>query len=247
MLLVSTTYLLLAQSPWSAGSMSGGTSTLVLSVPLSTAFRPFTLVAPPADLLIRLQPGPSGWQLTVGGEGSAPPRLKTGDGSACGGSAAAADAASCFAVAAFFAAAAAAAAEDDAARDAVDGVRNGPVSKEQPAEAQPVAAGPANVGAFVPRLDDVTVLVALAARADAVPPERTTSAAGSDNSDNSANNLRTRVGIEPTIAVVSRPQRRRPPRRRLFPRTRGRGAGHHPPAPEGRYGDFVVPVGCSSA
>ena len=156
MLLVSTTYLLLAQSPWSAGSMSGGTSTFVLSVPLSTAFRPFTLVAPPADLLMRLQPGPSGWQLTAGGEGSAPSRLKTGDGSACGGSAAAAEAASCFAVAAFFAAAAAAAAEDDAVRDAVDGVRNGPVSKEQRAEAQPVAAGPANVGAFVPRLDDVT-------------------------------------------------------------------------------------------
>ena len=33
---------------------------------LSTAFRPFTLVAPPFDVLIRSQPRPSGWQLTDG-------------------------------------------------------------------------------------------------------------------------------------------------------------------------------------
>ena len=72
---------------------------LVLSVPLSTAFRPFTPLAPPADVLIGSQPAPSGWQLTVGGVGSAPSRLKTGDGIACGSSVA--PAASCFAVAAF--------------------------------------------------------------------------------------------------------------------------------------------------
>ncbi len=33
---------------------------------LSTAFRPFTPVAPPAEVLMLLQPGPSGTQLTDG-------------------------------------------------------------------------------------------------------------------------------------------------------------------------------------
>lgn len=211
MLLVSTTYLLLAQSPWSAGSMSGGTRMLVLSVPLSTAFRPFTLFAPPADILIGSQPGPSGWQLTVGGVGSAPSRLKTGDGIACGPSVT--PAASCFAVAAFLAAAAAAG--DEADRPAVDGAGNGPVSREQPAVAQPVAAGPVKVGGEVPKLDEVAVLVVPATRADAAPPERTTSATGSDNSDSSANNLRTRLGIEPTIASFPPPEERA--RRRADP------------------------------
>ena len=64
MLLVSTTYPLPAHRPWSAGSMSP--SGLVDSVPLSTAFRPFTPTEPPADVLMGSQPGPSGWQLTVG-------------------------------------------------------------------------------------------------------------------------------------------------------------------------------------
>jgi hypothetical protein len=123
--------------------------------------------------------------------------LKTGDGIACGPSVAAA--ASCFAVAAFFAAAAAAG--DEADRPAVDGDGNGPVSREQPAVAQPLAAGPVKVGDEVPRLDEATVLVVLtvlvvvATRADAAPPDRTTSATGSDNSDSSANNLRARLGI----------------------------------------------------
>ena len=39
---------------------------------LSTAFSPFTPVAPPDDVLMLSQPGPSGWQLT---EGSAKPAL----------------------------------------------------------------------------------------------------------------------------------------------------------------------------
>src|ERR1017187_5966251 len=64
MLLVSTAYPLPAHRPWSAGSMSP--SGLVGIVPLSTAFRPFTPTEPPADMLMRSQPGPSGWQLTVG-------------------------------------------------------------------------------------------------------------------------------------------------------------------------------------
>jgi hypothetical protein len=36
-------------------------------------------------------------------------------------------------------------------------VKNGPVSKEQPFESQPVAAGPAKVGANSPKLDDETL------------------------------------------------------------------------------------------
>ena len=244
MLLVSTTYLLLAHSPWSAGSMSGGTRMLVLSVPLSTAFRPFTPFAPPADVLIGSQPGPSGWQLTAGGVGSAPSRLKTGDGIACGPSFT--PAASCFAVAAFFAAAAAAG--DEADRPAVDGAGNGPVSREQPAVAQPVAAGPVKVGDEVPRLDEVTVLVALtvlvvvATRADAAPPERTTSATGSDNRDSSANNLRTRLDIEPTIASFPHPQRSGRADAPI-PRTRGSGTGRHRARAGEPVRDFIVPVG----
>ena len=39
---------------------------LVGSDALSTAFRPFTLVAPPVNVLIRSQPRLSGWQLTDG-------------------------------------------------------------------------------------------------------------------------------------------------------------------------------------
>lgn len=46
----------------------------------------------------------------------------------------------------------------------MDGAGNGPVSRAQPAEAQPVAAGPVKVGEDLPRLEDVTALVrALAA------------------------------------------------------------------------------------
>src|SRR6202051_1555409 len=61
-LLASTTYPLPAHRPWSAGSMS-----LPVQMPLSTAFKPFTPLAPPEDELMRSQPGPLGWQLTVGG------------------------------------------------------------------------------------------------------------------------------------------------------------------------------------
>ena len=38
----------------------------MVCVALSTAFRPFTAVAPPAEVLMLSQPGPSGWQLTDG-------------------------------------------------------------------------------------------------------------------------------------------------------------------------------------
>src|SRR5215471_20303253 len=136
--------------------------TLVGSVPLSTAFRPFTPLAPPADMLMGSQPGPSGWQLTEGGVGSVPALLTT-----CAGMVSPLAAAAATAPAAWFAAAAgfaAAAAGAEADRPAVDGVRNGPVSREHPAVAQPVAAGPAKVGASVPMLVDVMVLVVLATR-----------------------------------------------------------------------------------
>ncbi len=146
MLLVSTTDPLPAHRPWSGGSMSP--RGFVASDALSTAFRPLTPVAPPAEVLMLSQPAPSGWHLTVGmiGVGAAcsacaapkpvdagarPPVV--GPGIACGRD---------NAVAAFRLAAARL---DDEA-DAVEAVVNGPVKSEQPL-AQPVATGPTNVGA----------------------------------------------------------------------------------------------------
>ena len=147
MLLVSTTDPLPAHRPWSGGSMSP--RGLVGSEALSTALRPFTPVAPPDDVLMLSQPAPSGWHLTVGitGVGAAAasawaaPKPKdasarlpvVGASIACGPD---------NAVAAF---GPAAAVLDDEA-DAVEAVVNGPVNSEQPL-AQPVAAGPTNVGA----------------------------------------------------------------------------------------------------
>src|SRR5580693_5595364 len=67
MLLVSTTDPLPAHRPWSGGSMSLKLGIgMVVCVALSTAFRPFTPVEPPANELMLSQPGRSGWQLTVG-------------------------------------------------------------------------------------------------------------------------------------------------------------------------------------
>ena len=55
--------------------------TLVASEALSTAFRPLTPVAPPADVLMLSQPAPSGWHRTVGmigvGARLLPPRAGT--------------------------------------------------------------------------------------------------------------------------------------------------------------------------
>jgi len=115
------------------------------------------------------------------------------------------------------------------------------VSREQLAGAQPLAAGPAKVGEAVPRLVDVTVLVVLATRAAAAPPEKTTSAIGSDNSDSSASDLRTNPGIELHHCGRSRPPEVRAPYAPAR-RTRGSGAGVVVPAPERRCGDLVVPV-----
>jgi hypothetical protein len=106
---------------------------LVGSEALSTAFSPFTPVAPPADVLMLSQPAPGGWHRTVGMIGvgaasalkdSAARPAAVGPGIACGPD----DPASAFGVA-----------------DVVEVVMNGPVSSEQPV-AQPVATGPTNVG-----------------------------------------------------------------------------------------------------
>jgi hypothetical protein len=59
MLLVSTTDPFPAHSPWSGGSISP-MAWLVGSEALSTAFRPLTPVAPPADALMLSQPAPIG-------------------------------------------------------------------------------------------------------------------------------------------------------------------------------------------
>src|SRR5450755_1313590 len=143
MLFVSTTEPLPAHRPWSGGSMSP--RGFVASEALSTAFRPFTPVALPAEVLMLSQPAPSGWHLTVGmiGVGTAWAAPKptdagarlpvVGPGISCGRG---------NAVAAFRLAAARL---DDEA-DAVEAEVNGPVKSVQP-RAQPVAAGPTNVGA----------------------------------------------------------------------------------------------------
>jgi len=64
----------------------------------------------------------------------------------------------------------------------VYGEKSGPVSKEQPEEAQPVAAGPTKVGEYCPKLDDVMAVVGplvVVAAGAAAPPEATTSATAS--------------------------------------------------------------------
>lgn len=82
------------------------------------------------------------------------------------------------------------------AAQSVEGARNGPVSREQPAAAQPVAAGPVKVGAFWPRLDVVTavvrVLAAPATRA-AAGPEMASSATGKDSTESTTAVLRRRL------------------------------------------------------
>ena len=162
---------------------------LVGSEALSTAFSPFTPVAPPADVLMLSQPGPG--QLTdgsvdVGSAATARPpevarwRRPFGRGMACGRGT-------------VVPVGGLAAALPRDAGDPVDGVLNGPLSSEQP-DGQPVAAEPANVGENCPRLDVVTALArapaALAVAAPAVPPKALSSATGSDSNDSSATCLR---------------------------------------------------------
>jgi len=111
----------------------------VASEALSTAFSPFTPMAPPAAVLMVSQPAPTGSHLTVGiigaeaaGAAAAPtdagPWLGVvGPGKACGPE----DRAVAFGPA--------------VVPPAVEVVMNGPLSSEQPL-AQPVAAEPTNVG-----------------------------------------------------------------------------------------------------
>src|SRR5271163_3304453 len=120
--------------------------TLVLCWALSTASKPFTPTAPPENRLMVSQPGPIGSQLTVGGGGSA----CGGRGRLCSGMTFRRDG---FAVWISGLAAAASFEEEEAEKDSVDGVWTGPVSKAQPREAQPVAAGPTKVGEYSPKLD----------------------------------------------------------------------------------------------
>jgi hypothetical protein len=102
---------------------------------------------------MKSQPGPSGSQLTLGGAGSgAGTRGRACDGITRGPGDEIADWASGLARAAPL-----------GERDAVDGVGKGPVSKEQPTEAQPVAAGPTKVGVNSPKLVDVMLGVAFCA------------------------------------------------------------------------------------
>jgi len=105
-------------------------------------------VAPPSDKLIWSHPGPNGSQLTAGGGGS----TAGGRGRLCDGITLWLVTESAVRAAASFAA------ESTDEREAVDGEKNGPVSKEQP-DAQPVAAGPAKVGGNSPKLDDLIVFV----------------------------------------------------------------------------------------
>jgi hypothetical protein len=105
---------------------------------------------------MKSHPGPSGSQLTVGGAGSgAAGRGGTGDGMAFGPRGKTADWASGLTASGFTAAAEAA---SDVVVVAVDGEKKGPVSNEQPL-AQPVAAGPTNVGEDSPKLVEVTELL----------------------------------------------------------------------------------------
>src|SRR5579871_508955 len=183
MLLVSTTDPLPAHRPWSGGSMSP--RGLVGSEALSTAFRPLTPVAPPFPVLMRSQPGPSGWQLTdgTGKEGlwaaswrrsAAERRILRGSD---GGMRCALDP---WPVPSWW---------PDAAA-AVDGVLTGPVRRWQ-LILQPVAAGPAKVGLNVPRFDEVTAVVWVAmalvcGAAAAGPPAAISSIPGRDSSDSSS-------------------------------------------------------------
>jgi hypothetical protein len=137
-----------------------------------------TPVAPPADVLMLLQPAPSGWQETVGIIGAG---IAAAFSDACrwlavvgAGKASGADSAA--------PGSRLAAALPDANEDVVDVVTNGPLSRLQPL-AQPVAAGPTNVGEDTPRLDLVTPARAVVA-ADA-PLEAASSTAASDSINNS--------------------------------------------------------------
>lgn len=154
---------------------------LVVCVALSTALMPFTLVEPPANELMLSQPGRSGTQLTVGMMTAVLLPCAVGTRGRINGMALALSTDLACALSA-----------ELAEICAVDGVENGPVSRWQPL-AQPVAADPVKVGKNVPRLDEVTVLVVAATRADAAPEEKTASASGSDNSESRVTVLRTRL------------------------------------------------------
>ena len=127
-------------------SGKGWASGVILA--LSTVVSPVTPVAPPLPRPTWSQPGPAGAQLTAGGEGSSPLLASTGEGIVRGSPArmAAALARSRAVIFTVDVAGVADCVPAPRASDLVDGVGYGPASSEQPAVAQPVAAGPVKVG-----------------------------------------------------------------------------------------------------
>src|SRR5579862_4763114 len=111
---------------------------------LSTASSPSTFVAPPAEVEIASQPGPSGWHLTPPGGGSMPRCAGNGNGTT--------PPRSCASPANALRASAVPMELDRPAlaRFAVEEVGYGPLSSEQPCVLHPVAAGPTKVGAAEP-------------------------------------------------------------------------------------------------
>src|SRR5450755_4361296 len=118
-------------------------ATLVGSEALSTAFSPFTPVAPPAEVLMLSQPAPSGWHRTAGiiGVGAAAAAGPRGDAALRLADVGTGIARGPDNPAAALGLAVVLAGDDDAVED----VMNGPVRSEQPL-AHPVATGPTNVG-----------------------------------------------------------------------------------------------------
>jgi hypothetical protein len=120
------------------------------------------------------------------------------------------------------------------------------VSKEQP-EAQPVAAEPVKVGETLPRLLDLTALVVLtvlavvATWAAAAPPDATTSATGSDNSDSRVKDLRAILDIEPHHCGRCGPREVRAPDAPA-PAPGGLVRGAIVPAPDSRRESLSWPV-----
>ena len=97
---------------------------------------------------------------------------------------------------------------------AVDGEDVGPVSREHPAEAQPVAAGPVKVGAPSPRLDEVTGLVwalIVVAGVAFAPAWVTNRAATSERTDSNGSRTNFRRTVSPRSAVPGVPRSEVPP------------------------------------
>lgn len=172
---------------------------------LSTASIPFTPTANPADELTESHPAPG--QLTGGGVGSAPFRGRVGDGNTCGASVFSAELALALALALVVPLALAFGDVEMA------GVANGPESREHPADEQPVAAEPTNVGVPVPGNEDTVRSLADdpvldEAADDPATPVVARNASGRENKASSANFLRNRPfrKFSPFLSVAWSPR-----------------------------------------